>query len=96
MRPTLIAAAAALLAVGAAAGSAVTAQVSAGDAAPPGQADGLSLCTTLCRRPGAYEGAFQEHGVCYSAGKVRGVVDSADAPTPNDTHAQLLRQCPRP
>lgn len=95
MRPNLFFLAALLLGLGAAGGAAAV-SVTAGDAAPAGQPDGLSLCTTVCRRPSAYEGAFVEHGVCYAGGHVKGLVDSADAPSPNDAHAQLLRMCPRP
>ena len=86
-----IAAAAALLGVGALAG-----RVSAGDAAPPGQPAGLSLCTTLCRRASAYEGPFVAHGACYQGGKVKARVESTEAPSPNEAHAQLVRSCPRP
>jgi hypothetical protein len=90
MRPNLVLLAALLLGLGALAG-----RVSAGDAAPPGQPPGLSLCTSLCRRSSAYEGAFVEHGACYRDGHAERTVE-AEAASPNETHAQLLRGCPKP
>jgi hypothetical protein len=80
----------ALVGVGALAG-----RVSAGDAAPPGQPPGLSLCTSLCRRDSAYAGPFVEHGVCYRDGKAQRTVDSSEVSSPNESHEQLLRACPK-
>jgi hypothetical protein len=88
-----MAAAAALLGLGA---GAAVGRASAGDAAPAGQPPGLALCTTLCRQGSAYAGHFVEHGACYQDGKVSRTVDSAEAASPNETHEQLLRTCPRP
>jgi len=91
MRFSLLIAAATLLGLGALAG-----HVSAGDAAPPGQADGLALCTNLCRQGSAYSGPFVERGVCYRDGKAQKVLESPAAGSPNEAHEQLLRMCPKP